>query len=278
MPASTEKLPLSLVLIARNEAANLPRCLDSVAPWAREIVVVVNDCTDDTVAIARRYGARVFENPWQGHRDQKNVALGHATQPWVLCIDADEEVSPALAGSIRDFIIRDDQQLAGAYFARKVWFLGRWIRHGDWYPDYSLRLLRRGRGRWGGSREHDKMELDGPTEKLAGDLHHYTCPSLRDHLQKIGYFGDIFLRRQLDRGSRWSALNAIFRAKWRFFRGYFIRLGFLDGFPGLYIACYMSFATFYRYVLLFEHEQSQLAPAPPSEDRPTTPPGWKPGE
>ena len=117
------RLPLSLVLIARNEAANLPRCLDSVAGWTSEIIVVVNDCTDDTVAIASRYGAIVHEHPWQGHRDQKNVALSFATQSWVLCLDADEEVSPELAISIRAFIECDDPQYAGAYFARKVWFL-----------------------------------------------------------------------------------------------------------------------------------------------------------
>jgi glycosyltransferase involved in cell wall biosynthesis len=264
MNAPTEKLPLSLVLIARNEAANLPRCLDSAAPWSSEIVVVVNDCTDDTVAIARRYGAQVYEHAWQGHRDQKNIALGYATQPWILCIDADEEVSPALASSIREFVQRDDPQYAGAYFARQVFFLGQWIRHGDWYPDWSLRLLRRGRGKWGGSPEHDKMELDGPVAKISGDLNHYTCPSLREHLQKIGYFGDIFLQRQLDRGAHWSAANAIARAMWRFIRAYFLRLGFLDGFRGFYIACFTSYATFYRYTLLWEHEQKlKYSPKPP---------------
>jgi len=256
---SPEKLPLSLVLIARNEAANLPRCLDSAAPWASEVVVVVNDCTDDTVAIAKRYGAKVFEHAWQGHRDQKNIALGHATQPWVLCIDADEEVTPALAASIKEFIKRDDPQFAGAYFARCVFFLGRWIRHGDWYPDWSLRLIRRGKGKWGGSQEHDKMQLDGAEAKLVGDLNHYTCPNLRAHLQKVGYFGEIFLKRQLERQAKWSAVNAIFRAGWRFVRAYIFRAGFLDGFPGFYIACFTAYATFYRYTLLFEYEQDQRA-------------------
>jgi glycosyltransferase involved in cell wall biosynthesis len=262
MSVAVEKLPLSLVLIARNEAANLPRCLDSAAPWASEVIVVINDCTDNTAAIAKSYGAKVFEHAWQGHRDQKNVALGYATQPWVLCIDADEEVSPALAASMREFIRHDDAQFTGAYFARKVWFLGRWITHGDWYPDHSLRLIRRGKGKWAGSREHDKMELDGAAAKLSGDLHHYTCPSLREHLAKVGYFGDIFLKRQLDRGAQWSSVNALFRAKWRFFRAYVLRRGFLDGFPGLYIAFYTSFATFYRYALLFEHDMKDKKPGP----------------
>ncbi len=259
---SANKLPLSLVLIARNEAANLPRCLDSAAPWVSEIVVVVNDCTDNTVEIAQRYGARVHHHAWQGHRDQKNIALGYATQPWVLCVDADEEVSRELAASIRDFVTRNDPQYAGAYFARCVFFLGRWIRHGDWYPDWSLRLIRRGQGKWSGSREHDKMQLEGKAAKLSGDLHHYTCPNLRAHLEKVGYFGEIFLQRQIERGSRWSTANAVFRSGWRFFRAYFLRAGFLDGFPGFYIACFTCYSTFYRYALLFEHEQNlQGAPS-----------------
>lgn len=255
--STSTKLPLSLVLIARNEAANLPRCLESVAAWVSEIVVVVNDCTDDTVAIAQRYGAIIHEHAWAGHRDQKNIALGYATQRWVLCLDADEEVTPELAVSIREFIQRDDPQFAGATFPRCVFFLGRWIRHGDWYPDWSLRLIRRGKGKWGGSREHDKMMLEGTAAKLTGDLNHYTAPSLRAHLEKTGYFGDIFLQRQLDHQAHWSVVNTIFRASWRFFRAYVLRAGFLDGFPGLYIAYSTAFSTFYRYSLLFEHQQNQ---------------------
>jgi glycosyltransferase involved in cell wall biosynthesis len=227
-----------------------------------EIIVIVNDCTNDTVAIAQRYGAKVHEHAWSGHRDQKNIALNYATQPWVLCLDADEEVTPALAASIRDFIQRDDPQHAGAYFARCVYCLGRWIRHGDWYPDWSLRLVRRGKGKWAGSREHDKMQLDGTATKLAGDLNHYTAPSLREHLDKVGYFGQIFLQRQLDRGAHWSAANAVFRTGWRFFRAYILRGGFLDGYPGFYIACFTAYSTLYRYSLLYEHEQNQRAANP----------------
>jgi len=253
-------LPISLVLIARNEAANLPRCLGSAAPWCREIIVVVNDCTDDTVAIAKSFGAKVFEEPWHGFRDQKNIALGHATEPWILAIDADEAVSATLAESIRALIGQAGEAVKGAYFPRKVWFLGRWIKHGDWYPDHSLRLIRRGEGKWGGSREHDKMEVNGQVVKLRGDLLHYTCPSLNQHLQKIPYFSDIFLQRLLDRGARWSAPAAVFRAGWRFFRCYFLRFGFLDGYAGFYIACFQGFSTLFRYTRLYEHISRQSDP------------------
>jgi glycosyltransferase involved in cell wall biosynthesis len=257
-----EKLPLSLVLVAHNEAANLPRCLERAAPLAREIVVVVNDCTDDTVAIARRYGAIVHEHAWRGHRDQKNLALGYATQPWILCLDADEELSPELADALRAFIAQDDPAFAGAYFARRVWFLGRWIQHGDWYPDYSLRLLRRGRGQWTGSREHDKMKLDGPAAKLAGDLNHYSFRDLDHQLAKIPYFAAIYRQRLLDEHAHWSAPGVIFRSGWRFFRAYFLRRGFLDGFPGFYIAAFQAFSTFYRHCTLYEHLIQNGKPAP----------------
>ncbi len=262
---ATDKLPLSLVLIAHNEAANLSRCLGSAAAWVGEIVVVVNDCTDDTVAIAKSFGAKVIEHAWQGHRDQKNIALGQATQPWVLCIDADEEVTPALAASIREFVQRDDPRYAGAYFARCVFFLGRWIRHGDWYPDWSLRLIRRGKGKWGGSREHDKMLLEGAAAKLAGDLNHYSYRDLDHQQSKIPYFADIYLRRMLDDGRQWSTGGVIFRSCWRSFRAYFLRLGFLDGFPGFYIAVFQGYATFYRHCKLYEYNVKQKgggAPAP----------------
>ena len=160
------------------------------------------------------------------------------------------------------FVNADDPAAAGAYFPRRVWFLGRWIRHGDWYPDYSLRLIRRGRGKWGGSREHDRMKLDGPARKLAGDLNHYTADNLESHLKKISYFGSIFLQRLQERGKRWWAAEVVFRACWRFFRCYVIRRGFLDGFPGFYIACYLGFATLYRYSLLLEAElESDRDPA-----------------
>ncbi len=258
-----ERLPLSLCLIARNEERNLERCLQSAQAWVSEIVVVINDCTDGTAAVARRFGARVYEEPWRGHRDQKNSALEKATQPWVLCLDADEEVSPDLGRAIRRFVQMDDARFAGARFPRKVWVMGRWITHGDWYPDWSLRLLRRGKGRWGGSREHDKLEVQGPCAKLKGDLHHYTFASMNQHLSKVSYFGDIFLARQLDGGKRWCAPLVVLRSAWRFFRAYVLRAGFLDGYPGFYIAAFTAFSTFFRHSRLYEHQHGAARPEEP---------------
>ena len=156
---SSEKLPLSVVVVARNEAHNLPRCLASVHGWVAEIIVALNDTTDDCEAIAKNFGARIEHLTWQGYRDTKNAALALATHNWVLSLDADEEVSAKLRDEIAAFA-GDLDQFSAARFPRKVWFIDRWITHGDWYPDYSLRLFRRDRARWGGDEfVHEKIEI-----------------------------------------------------------------------------------------------------------------------
>ena len=136
---------LSVSLIASNEEKNIGRCLDSVRSIADEIVVVHNDCSDKTVEIAESYGAKCFEQKWLGHRDQKNVSLTKATKSWVLCLDADEVVSPELLSSIKKVIRqRPEQGVDGYSFNRLSFFLGKWIRHGDWYPDRNTRLVKKG--------------------------------------------------------------------------------------------------------------------------------------
>jgi glycosyltransferase involved in cell wall biosynthesis len=255
------KLPIAVSMIARNEAHNLPRSLGSVVDWVQEIFVVVNDCTDGTEEVAQGFGATVITHAWEGYRDQKKFALAQVKAPWVLALDADEEVSEALKADIHAFFHGDHEWFQGAMFPRKVWFLGRWITHGDWYPDWSLRLFRNGKGNWSGSPEHDKIELDGSVKKLRGDLHHYSNPTLNSHVEKITVFGDYFLRRQIEKGRPWSLAETLLRPWWRFFRSYVLRLGFLDGFPGYYIARATAFATFVRYSRLYENEQQTKQPS-----------------
>ena len=253
---TVDRLPISVSIIASNAADKLQRCLASVADWVSEITVVVNDCTDDTVAVAESFGARVYEHEWHGFRDQKNIALSYVNQPWVLALDTDEVVSAELRDEIATFFEQDAQTYQGAKFPRKDWFLGRWITHGDWYPDHSLRLFRAENGIWGGSPEHDKIVLNGRCKTLAADLLHYSNPTLNSQISKINVFSDVFLQRQLDAGKRWSLMRCLFRPTWRFFRAYILRRGFLDGFPGFYIACMTTFSTFVRYSRLYEHHQT----------------------
>lgn len=253
--SNPDTLPVTLAIIAHNEEVRIGRLLDSCAGLAREIVLVVNDCTDRTVEIAKQHGATVHEETWHGYRDQKNIALEKVNQPWVLALDCDEELSPELRKSIVAFFRSGAaERYEGAYFARKVWFMGRWILHGDWYPDHSLRLFK-SHLRWSGSPEHDKIVVDGPRVKLAGDLHHFSNPTVNDHILKMNTFSDVFLQRQLEAGKRWSLIQTVVRPLWRFFRAYVLRLGCLDGFPGLYIAVATAFATFVRYTRLYEHQR-----------------------
>lgn len=247
-------LPISVIIISNNERSNVERCLNSVHGWVQEIIIVFNDCSDQTDVIAREtFEAKVFYHSWQGHRDQKNIALGYAQSDWVLSLDMDEAVSNELKASIFNFFENKQYEtIKGAYFARKVWFLGRWITHGDWYPDHSLRLFKRSCAHFGGCMEHDTVIVQGNQIKLKGDLYHFSFQSLHIQLTKTGTFGSSFLKRQLSEGKRWNSYTVVFRTVWKFFRAYILRRGFLDGFPGLYIAYMQSFSTLFRYSLLYE--------------------------
>jgi len=249
MSTAPEKLPLSLAIISFNEEARLQKCLRSAADLAREIVLVDSGSTDDTVRIAELAGARVIRQEWLGHRAQKQVALDACTQPWVLLIDCDEELSGELRASIRQFFeVGDASWFQGGRFNRKVRFLGRWITHGDWYPDINLRLVRRDKD------PHDKVILEGNVKHLRGDLLHDSFPTTASYLAKIAPYSDDFLQLQKNEGRRWSLAANLLRPLWRFVRAYILRLGFLDGFPGFWIAYATAFSVFVRYSRKYEDE------------------------
>ncbi len=256
-----ESLPISACLISGAEAARIGRALQSVQGLVSEIVVVLNEETrDGTEEICRSHGATVHRMPWRGFRDQKNAVQDLARQPWVLQLDADEELSPGLVDQIRGFFRGDHERFVGAMFPRKVWFLGRWITHGDWYPDRVLRLYRRDSGRWGGAEEHCRVLLDGSVKRLSADLHHYTNPTITAYLNKVPYYADLYLKRQLESEAEWSSMGVILRSLWRFVRAYVFRRGFLDGYPGFFIAFSTAYATLFRHTRLYEHRQPSSPP------------------
>jgi glycosyltransferase involved in cell wall biosynthesis len=271
-------LPLSVVIVARNEAAALPRCLASVRGWAAETVVALNETTDESAAVATAAGAIVHTVPWQGFRDTKNAALRLATQPWILCLDADEEVSPALRAEIAAWLDRSTAEAwVGARFPRKVWFIDRWITHGDWYPDLSLRLIRAGRGRWGGDAfVHERLECDGPVATLKADLHHYSFPTVASHVAKLIPFADLYVRQEQAAGRRFTSPAAVVRPLWRFIRAYIFRRGFLDGFPGFYIASAIAFGGLVRRMRLYESERRRDPPDPLASTTSASLPGVSP--
>ena len=248
-------LPLSLAVISFNEEQRIGKCFRSVEGLVREIIVVDSGSTDATTSVCEGAGARVIHQPWLGHRAQKQVAMDHCTQPWVLMLDCDEELSAELRESIVEFFkCGDSDWFQGGRFNRKVCFLGRWITHGDWYPDRQLRLVQRDRAHIGGKDPHDKVELQGRFKQLRGDLLHDSFPTIASYLAKIVPYSDDFLERQQQEGRHWSPGANLLRPLWRFFRAYILRLGFLDGFPGFWIAYATAFSVFIRYSRKYEEE------------------------
>lgn len=246
-------LPLSLIILAKNEERHLPRLLASAADLSSEVIVVDSGSTDRTLDIAKEAGATIVHQAWLGMAEQRRFGLAQGKQPWVLCLDCDEELSAELRQSIIAFF--ESGRAAGcegASFARKTWFLGRWITHGDWYPDVQLRLVRRAAATVTGSGGHDKIAVSGATAHLRGPLHHYSFADIPDYLSKMSRFSNEFLAQELAKGKHWSLVKTLIRPWWRFFRAYVLRRGFLDGFPGLWIAAATAFHTFVRHSRLYE--------------------------
>jgi glycosyltransferase involved in cell wall biosynthesis len=257
-------LPISVCMISGPDSARIGRALKSVQGWVAETIVVVNDdVTDGTDKIATEHGAKVFRESWKEHIAQKNSAADKATQPWILGLDSDEEISDKLKDSIhRFFLTAKDGGPVALRMARCSLFLGHWVRHGDWYPDWQTRLWRAGMAKWGGTDPHDRLIVEGSVGTLSGDILHYSNPSISRYVSKINYFSDLYLESRLKKKSRWLPAEATFRAFWRFFRAYVLRFGFLDGFPGFYIAASTFYSTLVRHTRLLEHNLSKR-PIPP---------------
>lgn len=252
-------LPLSVCMISGAEAPRIGRALESIVPLAREIIVVVNEeVTDGTEEIARGFGAKVFREPWKGHIAQKRSAAEKANEGWLLGLDADEVVSPELQSEIRSTLSDElrTERIAAFSFPRRSWYCGRWIRHGDWYPDRQTRLWRAGQGNWGGMDPHDRLIVHGAVGKLRSDLHHYSNESIERQIAKIATYHREYVRQHLARGRSAGWVELALRPSWRFVRAYFIRLGFLDGWQGFYIAALSSFSTLTRYALVREARQA----------------------
>lgn len=247
--------PISLAITSFNEEGRIGKCLSSARGLVREIVVVDSGSTDGTLALAEQAGARLISQPWLGHSAQKQIALDACKEPWILLLDCDEAVSVDLANSIMEFFKSGDAEwFQGCRFNRKIRFLGRWITHGDWYPDTKLRLFRRDGASMGGNASHDTVLVKGSVKHLRGDLLHDSYPTIESYLAKIAPFAEEFAQRQKDEGRHWSLASNLLRPLWRFFRAYFLRLGFLDGFPGFWIAYATAFSVFIRYSRKFEQE------------------------
>ena len=241
----SRRAPVSLVLISRNAGSQLRACLQS-ARFADEMVVVDSGSDDDTVQIAASFGARVIAQPWLGFGAQKQFAVRQARHDWVLCLDADERVTPALQRSIEAALrLRRTQPQPSAYrMARCNRFLGRGLRHGEGYPDWNVRLFDRRRARWSDDVVHERVICDGPVAPLSGDLAHESAESLDAYVAKQNRYTTLQAETLHQRGKKGSIAKLVLSPIVRFVRFYFIRLGFLDGAAGfihIVIGCGASF-------------------------------------
>lgn len=253
------RLPITVCMVSAAEAHRIGKALASVAEWASEIVVVLNEeVTDGTEEIAKSHGAKVIREPWKGMIGQKASAAAKATQEWILDLDADEVVSEALRNEIQRALSdkSPNATIAAFSYPRLSWYCGRWIRHGDWYPDRQTRLWRRGRTRWAGEDPHATLVVQGKVVHLKNDLLHFSMENMPHLVRKAVAYSDDFLRLRRAAGQDVSRWEVWLRPCWRFGRGYVLRLGFLDGWRGFHIAWLSAFYTFLRYARVWEEQQT----------------------
>lgn len=244
---------LSVIVITLNEERHIAACLESVA-WADEIIVVDAESKDETVAIARRFTARVFIEKFRGYSGQKNFALAQARGEWVLWLDADERVTPELAEEIRRTIAAAPAA-TGFEMPRKAYFLGRWIKHCGWYPGYVLRLFRRERGRFDDREVHETLLLDGEKGRLRGDLDHYTDDSVEHYFWKFNRYTTLAAEELAGRGRRAGMFSILMRPLHAFLKMYIFKRGFLDGLPGLMLCLLSASYVTAKYAKLAERNQ-----------------------
>lgn len=247
---------LSAIVITRNEAHNLDDCLQSLKGLVHEIIVVDSQSTDATVAIAVRHGAQVSQPAdWPGFGPQKNRALGLATCDWVLSIDADERVTPALAAEIQQ-VLQEPPSGKAFEIPRLSWYCGRFIRHAGWQPDHVLRLFQRGSAQFSDDLVHERVVTDVQVMALKNHLLHYSYLNFSQVLSKVDAYSTASAQQAYARGKRSSVAGALGHGAWAFFRTYVIRAGFLDGGHGLALSISNAETSYYKYLKLWQLGQT----------------------
>jgi len=249
--------PVSVTIITRDEAAHIAAVLRSVS-WADEVIVVDSESRDDTVAIARRHATQVVVRPWPGYGAQKNFAAGLASHDWILSIDADERVTPALAENIVR-ALHSNPTAAAFRIPRVTYHLGRWIRSTDWYPDHQLRLYDRRRARWNTRPVHEALIVDGDVQLLRGELQHLAYRDLSHHLATIDRYTSLAAAVMYEEGRRTRALDLVLHPPLAFFRNYVLRRGFRDGAAGLIVSLLNSYYVMLKFAKLWELQRPPRA-------------------
>lgn len=240
---------LSVTIITYNEEENIRDALESVK-WADEVVVIDSLSTDRTVEICKEYTEQVYPVSWHGYVEQKNIATEKTSYEWIFNIDADERVSEQLAGEIQQ-VLAGTPQHVGYYMPRRTYYLGGWIDHCGWYPDYKLRLFHKPSGKWVGKALHEKVEVRGTTAYLHHDLYHYSFKNISAHLQTMDKYSGIAAAHKA--GSV-SGPEILFRTTFTFLKKYILQQGFRDGTRGIIVCLLSALATALKYSKLWERQ------------------------
>jgi glycosyltransferase involved in cell wall biosynthesis len=244
-------MKITATVITLNEERNIADALGSLS-WADEIIVVDSESTDRTVEIARGFTDRVFVHPWPGYSAQKNFAADQASNDWIFSLDADERVSNELAREIQQLKGGAEPASAGFEMPRLTFYLGRWIKHSGWRPDYKRRLYDRNRARWRGDYVHETLEVDGKVERVSGDILHYTVRDASEHHLRMDHYTTLGAEQALSLGKRASPLSLLISPTFVFLRSYLFKLGFMDGVPGLAIARFAAHYEFLKNLKMWE--------------------------
>lgn len=245
---------LSVIVITKNEAGHIARCLESVS-WVDEIIVLDSGSTDDTVPICRRYTDKVYQTDWPGFGIQKQRAVDKATGDWILSVDADEVVTPELRAEIEKVL--QQAHYSGYEIPRLSSYCGRQMRHGGWWPDYVLRLFRHDCGRFSDSAVHETIIVQGPVGRMQSPLLHDAFINLDEVLHKVNCYSTLGAQMLYQRGVRSSLGKAILKGFWTFIRTYLIKAAILDGRQGLMLSVSNAEGTYYKYLKLLELQNRQ---------------------
>ncbi len=251
--SADDKLPVTVAVITYNAGSQVGECLASAA-FAAEILVVDSGSTDDTVEVAKRHGARVEARDWMGFGRQKQHAVAIARHDWVLCLDADERVTPRLARAIRAAVA--DPRYRAWRMARRNRFLGRWLAHGEGYPDWTVRLFHRAHAGWSNDEVHEAVLTTAEVGRLDGDLLHDSAEDMTTYLHKQNRYTSLHARALYDQGVRAGYWRLLASPLARFVKFYFLRLGFLDGGPGFAHIVIGCNNTFQKYLKLIELQKA----------------------
>ena len=270
MPCILPPVTISVVIITYNEEANLARTLESlqslVGEGKGEIIILDSGSTDSTVEIARSFGAKVFVEEWKGYAAQKNSAIAKATGDWILSLDADEEVTAELAREIAS-LFSSASKPSGVFIPRKNFFLGRWIKHGGFWPDPKLRLFEKNSGRFQETAVHETVQLTGLTQASVAAILHHSYPTLSDYIEHMNRYSSLGAEMAVAKGYRgFSVINIIVRPLLTFVYNYFFRLGFLDGREGLLLHLYHAVYVSWKYAKAWEQGRGETLRSKVSAD------------